>query len=150
LESGRHEQQRSHVLDSDWCGDRFCGRRYSPEDAMKRLLTTPATDLPPRTADHPGWIDERALAIARQIADEAGITDVQYIARIQIGAIEGIKAALPADLSELRRLSEVEVLAWAKSKAWYQYGIAWRHLEKISQEELLEQVRTLLAKGDGQ
>jgi len=44
-----------------------------------------------RTADHPSWIDGVALTIARGIAAESKITDVQYIARIQIGAIEGIK-----------------------------------------------------------
>lgn len=66
--------------------------------------TPPTIDAPERrakrTADHAGWIDQRALEIAQGIAAEEGITDVQTIARIQIGAIEGIKSRMAASSGE--------------------------------------------------
>lgn len=37
-----------------------------------------------------------------------------------------------------------EALGWAKATAWHRYGIAWKHLERISQTELLDEARAAL------
>jgi hypothetical protein len=100
-------------------------------DAILALVrpSTGEAQRPVRTANHPGWIDAEALTIAKQIAAEAGITDVQYIARIQIGAIEGIKAAstgeagLRSALDEAIRLID-EVNQRKPSRVFYGIGQA--------------------------
>lgn len=40
------------------------------------------------------WIDVKALDLAQDIARELGIDDPQWVSRIQLGAIEGIKSCL--------------------------------------------------------
>jgi hypothetical protein len=52
--------------------------------------------------------------------------------------IEGEAAEAPADAT-------VEALGWAKATAWHKHGIAWKHLERVSQQELLTEARAFLA-----
>lgn len=39
---------------------------------------------------------------------------------------------------------ELMALGWAKAKAWYFHGVAWDHLERVSQDELLGEARASL------
>lgn len=88
-----------------------------------------------RIAAHPAWIDERALTIAQSIAVEQNITDVQTIARIQIGAIEGIKSSLPGaptapipDSAAIRAKAFEEAATYHDAKAAKWRKEAQRHV----------------------
>ena len=52
----------------------------------------------------------------------------------------------PAILAMAKDREEAETLGWAKATAWHRHGIAWKHLEKISQTELLDEARRALGK----
>ena len=41
-------------------------------------------------------------------------------------------------------LAEARAQGWAEATAWHKYGIAWKHLEKVSQDELLTDARAFM------
>lgn len=44
----------------------------------------------------------------------------------------------------LNRCASSEEIGWAKATAWHVHGIAWKHLEKTSQVELIDAARAAL------
>lgn len=50
----------------------------------------------------------------------------------------------PAPRLDAAVIERARIEAWAQATAWHRHGIAWKHLEKTSQDDLIEAARMSL------